>query len=168
MADTCIGAWQDVRTKKEKRKSGGGGGGGDLHHHDSGIAIALQQSQKHSLTASPNNQLRAQDRSQQRREKSPRASRSWVDVTALLWIPIQVSRWQLTALDHVSTSSCYECPLVNLEQTSVSTCRLKKKKLKWSERLLRHFVPVYLVPFWQVQKYFLLFVVNSCWRMCCT
>lgn len=76
---------------------------GPTHCHDSGIVIASQQSYQHRLTASPNNQLRTEDRSQQWREKKAweRQERQ-VDSTALLWTLAQV--FSLTA---VSSASCF-------------------------------------------------------------
>lgn len=61
------GAWLDKvgREKQTAREDGWG-----LHTHDSGTATASQQSNQHSLTASPNNQLKAKDVSQKRRRKS--------------------------------------------------------------------------------------------------
>lgn len=60
-----------VRDKKRwADRQRGGGRWGPTHRHESENVIASQQSQQHSLTAHPNNQLRAEDSSQQRREKS--------------------------------------------------------------------------------------------------
>lgn len=59
--------WEEWQREKETD----GKGGCSKHRHDSGIVA--QQTHQHSLTASPNNQLRAGDGSQQKWEKSPGA-----------------------------------------------------------------------------------------------
>lgn len=87
---------QKEREKKKRWR-------GVTHRRDSGIVIASQQSHQHSLTARPNNQLRAENGSQQRRgENAWERQGRRVDPTALLWIPIQAffpaDSWQLRIL----------------------------------------------------------------------
>lgn len=135
--------------QKESRKRGGWRE--PACRHDLGIVIASQQAHQHSLTARPNNQLRAEDGSQQRRERSPRGpvKASGSDSAAVNSYS-GFSRWRLTALDHVSTSTRHVCPLVNLEKRSLPTCMWRK----WSERWLNHLCLSTWFPSDGIQQHF--------------